>query len=84
MKKKILVLIIISALITASVWSVCYKPPIMHATYTEIIAIDGFGEVLSSRAITYIKRHPYCDIDDLMNVKGIGEEKLLLLKEEFR
>jgi DNA uptake protein ComE-like DNA-binding protein len=60
------------------------RPTIHNANYSDICAINGFGDVLSERVIDYIQEHPNCDIDELINVKGIGETKLFKLKVRFR
>ena len=77
----ILTMIIVVALITTSL---LYKPSIHDVKAYELEDIDGIGEVLATRVIDYISDNPKCDIDDLLNVQGIGEKRLKLIKKEYR
>jgi len=77
--------VILVVLIIVSVIAVTLnKPPIEQATIYEIQAIQGIGEILSLRIVNYIGDSETFDIEDLLNVKGIGKEKLKELRKEFR
>ena len=62
----------------------CYKPSISTATISELESIDGLGEELSYRVVVYLGEHENADIDDLLNVEGIGEKKLELIKRRYK
>jgi len=61
-----------------------YRPPIEQATIEEIQAIDGLGETLACLVFNYIEDNPNADIDDLIDIKGIGPKRIKLLKGKFR
>lgn len=46
------------------------------ATQEELMCIDGIGEVLSERIVDYAGKYGFNDVNDLLNVSGIGESKL--------
>ena len=46
------------------------------ATAEELVAISGIGPALADRIIQYRTEHgPFAHVDDLNNVRGIGEAK---------
>jgi competence protein ComEA len=52
-------------------------PPINinTASVNELEALDGIGPVLAERIVAYREEHgPFAAIEDLMQVKGIGED----------
>jgi DNA uptake protein ComE-like DNA-binding protein len=78
-------IIILSVIIFCSIsFIVLNKPPISEATAQEIQTINGIGEVLSERVVSYLDANPNADIEDLEAVKGIGPEKVKLLRKEFK
>ena len=43
------------------------------ATKVELVELTGIGEVIAQRIIEYRDQHPFKTIDELQEVKGIGE-----------
>jgi len=83
--KRFLIAFVITLLLIISLTCFVFdKDSINNATYNEIKALNGLDSVLSERVITYIELNPNVDIDDLINVYGIGEKRLEILKKEFK
>ncbi len=60
---------------------VTFPVNINTASLRELDALPGIGEVLGQRIIDYRKAHgPFTSIDQLLNIKGIGEKTLAKLK----
>ena len=60
---------------------VTFPVNINTATARELEALPGIGEVIAQRIIDYRNAHgPFQSVDELINVKGIGEKKLADLK----
>ena len=60
---------------------VTFPVNINTATARELEALPGIGEVIAQRIIDYRNAHgPFRSVDELINVKGIGEKKLADLK----
>ena len=84
MRNKVIVLLIATVFFSALLGCMLYKPPIEEATMHDIQAIQGIGEVLSLRIVNYLDDNPNADIDDLINIDGIGEIKLKRIRREFK
>jgi len=61
----------------------CDQPNIHDATYEELQEINGIGEVLSLRIVSYLKLNKTATIDDLSDIYGIGVKRLELIKEVY-
>ena len=60
---------------------VSFPVNINTATARELEALPGIGEVIAQRIIDYRNAHgPFGSVDELINIKGIGEKKLAELK----
>lgn len=59
------------------------KIPINQATVLDISQVDGISHKTAREIAQFIKECESPKIDDLLAVKGIGEKKLLRLKERF-
>ena len=60
---------------------VTFPVNINTASARELEALPGIGEVIARRIIDYRNAHgPFQSVDELINVKGIGEKKLADLK----
>lgn len=53
------------------------------ATKEELMTIKGIGEAKANAIIEYRKANPFKSIDDIKNVKGIGEVNFQKIKSEL-
>lgn len=77
------VLVITMLVLTPILFVCCDKPNIHNVGIEELQEINGLGELLSERIVKYLDNNPNADIDDLTDVKGIGEGKIKLIKERW-
>jgi len=57
---------------------------INKASKEELESISGIGEVIAGRIIEYRTQFgPFNNLEDLKNVKGIGERKIELTKDQI-
>ena len=55
------------------------------ASASELTTLPGVGPVLAARIIEYrTERGPFTEMEDLLEVSGIGESRLALLREHIR
>ncbi|HUV84282.1 MAG TPA: helix-hairpin-helix domain-containing protein [Methanosarcinales archaeon] len=75
----IVTLLVISFITTALLilYDADFKMDINTATKSEIMSLPGIGEVLATRIID---GRPYKHIDELIEIKGIGEVRLEQIK----
>jgi competence protein ComEA len=50
------------------------KININKASKKELVVLKGVGDKIAVRIIEYRKSHPFKKIEDLMNVKGVGQK----------
>lgn len=54
------------------------------ASKEELMLLDGIGEKMAERILTYREEHgPFAKIEDIQNVKGIGEKTYAKTAEEL-
>ena len=53
------------------------------ASITELDSLPGVGEVTAQRIIEYRQQHSFTHIEDIMQVKGIGEAKFNKMKDRL-
>lgn len=56
---------------------------IESATESELVSLNGVGEVLAKRIIEYREQYGLSSIDQLTEVRGIGEKKLQKIKKQL-
>lgn len=57
---------------------------INSATFYELIELDGIGPVLANRIIEYRQKNlKIKNLTDLSSVKGLGEKKLMKIKDKI-
>lgn len=61
-----------------------YKPCIRNADINELILLDDIGEVLAERISSYLTLNPEADIDDLIEIDGIGNKRMKTLRKGYR
>ena len=82
---KIFLMAFICTVIAILIMAWCfYRQPIQNANISQLVEINGIGEVLAVRIYDYVKDNPSCDVGDLLEVDGIGEVRLKELKENFK
>lgn len=59
------------------------KVNINTATKEELMTLDGIGETTANKIITYRRTKRFLEIEDLMNVSGIGEAKFSKIKDSI-
>ena len=53
------------------------------ASAEELSTLKGIGAGTAEKIIKYREMHPFKRVDELMNVKGIGEKKFEKIKEDL-
>ncbi len=83
MRGKITILIVIALILGATAFAIVDKPDIHTATYEELVQIDGIGDTLATRVLSYLESNKTATIDDLDDIYGIGEVKLRKIRGEY-
>ena len=74
---------IVSISVLATLLIVSFAQPIMagkgkininNASKKELVTLKSVGDKIADRIIEYRKAHPFKTIEELMNVKGIGQK----------
>lgn len=84
MKSKVCILLVFVLILSAFLGVVIYKPSIHEAKTDDLESIYGIGEELSHRVVVFLDQNPSADIEDLLDVQGIGEYRLSLIKRRYR
>lgn len=63
--------------------SISEKININTATKEELETLNGIGEATANKIINYRKSNPFKEIEDIMNVPGIGEAKFNNIKNDI-
>lgn len=59
------------------------KININTATKEELMELNGIGDAISDRIINYRENSPFNSIEEIKNVKGIGEKSFEKIKEHI-
>lgn len=59
------------------------KVNINSATKSELMTLNGIGDATATKIINYRKTNTFQDIEDIMNVPGIGESKFNNIKDDI-
>jgi len=55
-----------------------------RATAEELVELPGIGPAKAQAIIEYREKHPFQSVDELRNVRGIGEHTFETLKDKIR
>ncbi len=60
------------------------KVNINTASWEELTALDGIGDVLAKRIVAYREQNgPFSSAEELMEISGIGEKKFQAIREQI-
>ena len=59
------------------------KVNINNATKSELMTLNGIGDATATKIINYRKTNTFKEIEDIMNVPGIGESKFNNIKDDI-
>ena len=54
------------------------------ATEEELVALPGIGPSKAKAIVEYRSEHPFASVEDLMNVRGIGQHTFESLRDKVR
>ncbi len=83
MKTKFIAIVLVCILVIVSIFAFNHKPDIHTATYDNLVQIDGIGDTLANRVLSYLELNKTATIDDLVDVRGIGEVKLRKIRGKY-
>ncbi|MCP4325520.1 MAG: helix-hairpin-helix domain-containing protein [Alteromonadales bacterium] len=83
MKGKIIIVVVIALILGTTAFVIVDKPDIHEATHEELVQISGIGDTLSQRVLSYLEHNKTATIDDLVDVRGIGEVKLNKIRGKY-
>jgi len=83
MKSKFLLLLIMTVLILSLIFLIGSKPDIHSCTYNELINLHDIGPILATRIELYLEENPEASVEELVEVEGIGVQRLQTIKEEW-
>ena len=61
-----------------------YQPSIHTTTIEELTEINGIGDYYAQSIVTYLENNPDCSIEDLDDIKYIGDSVLSKLRKRYR
>jgi len=68
----------------AAVYDSAKLHPVNTITKEQLMSIPGIGEVLAGRIIEFRQENgPLNSVEDLLNVPGIGQKRMLTIKQYF-
>lgn len=56
-------------------------PSMHHMNIADWMQVPGVGEVTAQAILDYLKAHPEAGLEDLLEVRGIGEKKLEVIRQ---
>ena len=83
MKVKIVLIVLAFALLLTFSYYIQDKPSIHEATYDDLVNINGIGDILANRVLSYLSYNEYIEIQDLTDIPGIGEGKIDLIRRYY-
>lgn len=72
-----------TVLILSLIFLIGSKPDIQNSTYEELIELHDIGDVLAKRILLYLEKNPEASVEELVEVEGIGVQRLQTIKEEW-
>lgn len=81
----VIAIILICVMMGGAIFAGKYSEPDIHnATYKELVAIQGIGDIKAHRILSYLESNKEAEIDDLDDINGIGPTLIERLEKEFR
>ena len=81
----VLVMVLFILFIAGSYAVAEYSEPSIHnVTHDELTEITGIGGIKANLILSYLESNKDCTIDDLDDIKGIGDTLVQRLEKEFR
>lgn len=77
--RDVVIIVLLIALILCST-----NAPIQDATYDELIEVPMIGKELAEDIISFVCSNPECTVEDLIDIKGIGDKRIKELERRWR